>query len=409
MINLQNADSVLKDVYLGFVSNQINTKTNPLYRRIKKSTQNIEGNTVRVLAPYGLYGGIVAGEEYAEVPSQKLENQYLVFQDTLKNLYGRFDITDKAIKASAHDAGAFVNLLQNSMKRLIEGCTYGLSRMLYGDGNGTLGTLTVTDGKYYIDKPNALVPGMFVDMYRATDFTGITMFIKGVNKLTKEVSFVGNTKNLKSGDIFRFRGGYGNEIMGLKGLVNASSIYGNSRATYPTLNATKYEAATSDAFDEEYVQKVLDDLEENGTVVNFINCSYPLKRLYQKYLTIYKKNVEWDTLEDGTKVITHCGVPIVPTNFVDDGECYFLNTDDFTFYELGDWSWIQGPSGSILQKEANYTSFSATLAKYTQLICQKPNGVGYVSGLSTTVPEPSTESGSTGTGTGANNTESGNS
>ena len=53
------------------------------------------------------------------------------------------------------------------------------------------------------------------------------------------------------------------------------------------MNAKTYTATTSDAFDEDYVQKVVDDLEKNGTAVNFINCSYELKRAYQKYLTLY--------------------------------------------------------------------------------------------------------------------------
>ena len=152
------------------------------------------------------------------------------------------------------------------------------------------------------------------------------------------------------------------------------------------MNAKTYTATTSDAFDEEYVQKIIDDLEKAGTNVNFINCSYDLKRLYHKYLTLYSKNVEYTTLEDGTKVITHFGIPLVPTNHVAAGECYFLNTDDFMFYELGDWKWLEDESGRVLRQHPSKAAYSATLVKYTELLCHKPSGVAYCKNLSTTVP-----------------------
>ena len=152
------------------------------------------------------------------------------------------------------------------------------------------------------------------------------------------------------------------------------------------MNAKTYTGTSTDAFDEEYVQKIIDDLEKSGTDVNFINCSYDLKRLYHKYMTLYSKNVEYATLEDGTRVITHFGIPLVPTNHLASGECYFLNTDDFVFYELGDWKWLEDEAGRVLKQNPNYASYSATLVKYTELICQKPSGVAYCKNIPTTVP-----------------------
>lgn len=83
-----------------------------------------------------------------------------------KNLYGTIEITDKAIRASSNNEGAFVNLLTAEMEGLLKASRINLGRMLYGDGSGKLAdiasntenTLIVIDAQY-------LTPGMIVDIY----------------------------------------------------------------------------------------------------------------------------------------------------------------------------------------------------------------------------------------------------
>ena len=104
-------------------------------------------------------------------------------------------------------------------------------------------------------------------------------------------------------------------------------------------------------------------------------------------MTLYKKNIEHTTLENGTKVLSHMGIPIVPTGFLGEGECFFLNTDDFTFYELCDWRWLEDESGRVLKQHPTKPTYSATLVKYAELICQKPNGVGFCTGMPTTIAQ----------------------
>ena len=164
-------------------------------------------------------------------------------------------------------------------------------------------------------------------------------------------------------------------------------MYGVDKDAYPIINARTYTASQTDAFDEDFVQKIIDDLEMGGTEVNFINTSYELKRVYQRYMTLYKKNIEYTTLEDGMKVLTHFGTPIVPTAQLAQDECYFLNTNDFAFYELGDWKWLEDEAGRVLKQHPSKPAFAATLVKYTELLCHKPNGVGFCKGISTTIAE----------------------
>lgn len=387
MITLSSAENVLKDVYLGVIADQINTKTNPLFSRIKRSTRNIVGKEVRVVAPIGINGGIMAGSETSELP-EGVDTPYLSFVAPLKNLYGRFEISDKAIRCSSSDVNSFVNLLQDGMDSLLKASIFNLSRMVYGDGTGCLATVTMDSTNATIDYVDAVAPGMFVDIYNGETLVASNIAVKDVNKSTKVITLgtLPESVNLTTGYKLYAHNSKDNEIVGLRGIVNNTTLYGVKKSDYPIMNAKTYTGKTGDAFDEDYVQKIIDDLEMNGTNVNFINCSYELKRVYQRYLTLYKKNIEYTTLEDGMKVLTHFGTPIVPTSQIKADECYFLNTNDFAFYELGDWKWLEDESGRVLRQNATKPAYSATLVKYTELICQKPNGVAYCKSIPTTIP-----------------------
>lgn len=68
MVTLQNADKALKEVYLGVVSDQLNTSVNPLLARINQTTNDVWGSEIKKVAPYGLNGGVGAGTETGDLP-----------------------------------------------------------------------------------------------------------------------------------------------------------------------------------------------------------------------------------------------------------------------------------------------------------------------------------------------------
>lgn len=61
MVTLTSAENALKNLYLGVVSEQLNTGINPLLAKIKQTTGDVWGKQIIKLAPYGLNGGIGAG------------------------------------------------------------------------------------------------------------------------------------------------------------------------------------------------------------------------------------------------------------------------------------------------------------------------------------------------------------
>ena len=168
MVTLQTAESALKNVYLGVVANQLNVKANPLLAKIKQSTKDVWGKEVRKLAPFGINGGIGAGGETDALPSSSA-NSYVQFVADLKNLYGKIELSDKAIRASANNIGAFVNLLSDEMEGLVKASSFNLGRMLYGDGSGLLATVKSHASKVITcDKVNNMIEGMLIDVYNTS-------------------------------------------------------------------------------------------------------------------------------------------------------------------------------------------------------------------------------------------------
>ena len=109
MITTQTADSVLKSYYLNAVSEQLDKTANPLLAEIRKTTSDVWGRDVRKAVRFGVSGGVGAGTEDGELP-KALSTGYAQFVAPLKNLYGTIEISDKAIRASESNDGAFVDL-----------------------------------------------------------------------------------------------------------------------------------------------------------------------------------------------------------------------------------------------------------------------------------------------------------
>ena len=162
MISLTTADKALKNMYLGVVANQFNTNVNPFLSSIQRSTTSVVGKQVEKLVAVSFSGGIGAGTEMGSLP-ESTENRYITLKTSLKNLYGKIEITDKAIRASSSDKGAFVNLLESEMAGLIEAGKFNMSRMTYGDGSAKLCEISAAaqnSETVTVNKLNNLMIGM---------------------------------------------------------------------------------------------------------------------------------------------------------------------------------------------------------------------------------------------------------
>ncbi len=387
MVTMTSADSALKSLYLGVVSEQLNTGVNPLLAKIKQTSQDVWGKEIRRLAQYGINGGIGAGTEDGDLPAAA-GNNYDQFVLTLKNLYGTIEISDKAVRASENSVGAFVNLLNAEMEGLLKASSFNFGRMLFGDGNGTLASVVgVENGVINLDSVKNVVEGMVVDFLNpdGSKINEITARrIISVDRVNKAIKVSGSeiTASIApNGTILTVQNSYGQEITGLKAIFKEDgSIYGLDRATHKWL--VPYIKKDVGAISETVIQKAIDELEENaGSKVNFIVCSSGVKRAYQEHLATYKRNIDVMELNGGYKALSYNGIPVISDRFCPEGTMYLLNTDDFALHQLCDWKWLEGEDGRVIKQVANKPVYSATLVKYADLICTRPCGQAMLTGI----------------------------
>ncbi|MBQ8424539.1 MAG: phage major capsid protein [Clostridia bacterium] len=390
MVTLSTADNALKEVYLGVVSNQLNTTINPLLARINQTSSDVWGKEIRKLAPYGINGGIGAGTEDGDLPVSA-GNNYAQFVLPLKNLYGKIEISDKAIRASEHSEGAFVNLLNDEMEGLVKASSFNFGRMLFGDGSGFLAKITGnTTNTITVDSVINLMEGMVVDVVTSTGSAiKTTLRITSIDRANKTITVNSTLTNdaYKSAN-YRLcvQGSYNNEITGLGAIFKDSgTLYGLDRANYkwlvPYMKDIKDSSNLTDISDVT-IQRAIDELDENAnSQVDFIVCSAGVKRNYQSYLASYRSNINVLNLEGGFKAISYNGIPLVSDRFVPANTMYLLNTKEFNLHQLCDWKWLEGEDGRVIKQTLGKPTYQATLVKYADIICNKPSGQAMITGI----------------------------
>ena len=386
-VTIANADKALKTYYLDVIAEQLNTKVNPFLAMIKQSTDDVWGKEIRKLAVYGVNGGIGAGTEDGDLPTAS-GNNYEQFVLSLKNLYGTIEISDKAVRASENNSGAFVSLLNAEMEGLLKSSSFNFGRMLFGDGSGTIAkVVSVKDKDVVLNSVKNVMEGMVID-FRTADGNLISGVegrkIIAVDRQTKTITVSGanlTSSAVPADSIITVQGSYNNEITGLGAIFGSQdSLYGLSKTTHKWLKP--YVLDKAGEITESKIQLALDTIEEqSGSAVNFIVCSWGVRRALQNLFSTTKRTFDTVELAGGFKAMSYNGIPVVADRFCPDGTMYLLNTADFTLHQLCDWQWLEGEDGKVLKQIAGKPVYTATLVKYADLICARPNGQGMISGI----------------------------
>lgn len=386
MVTLTSADNALKSYYLGAITQQLNTEINPFLAKIKQSTADVWGKEVRRLAQYGVNGGVGAGTEEGALPAAG-GNNYEQFVTTLKNLYGTVEISDKAVRASENNAGAFVNLLTAEMEGLIRSSSFNFGRMLFGDGSGTLCTVSAAASgtTITVDSVKNVIEGMTVDILTSAGaaVSGATgRRILSVDRDENTITLSGAAlSGVAATNIVCVQGSYNLELTGLGAIFkDTGSLYGLDRATHKWM--VPYMDSSVGDLTETKIQKAIDKLEETaGSRVDIILCSWGVKRALQEVLSESRTNSDMAELAGGYRTMTYNGIPVVADRFCPDKTMYLLNSADFTLHQLCDWKWLEGDDGKVLRQVPGKPLYTATLVKYADLICTRPCGQAMLSGI----------------------------
>lgn len=375
MITLANAEAALKDYYLDAVTKEIDEKGSPFYTAIEKNSDNVFGKNVQISMVKGHTNSVVAGEEDADLPSP-YSNRYLSVTLPLKNIYGTIEISDKAIRASRDDSGAFVNLLNAEMQGLVNSAKNNFSRMLFSDGDGYLFSLVGRKAScvFYATGLKKSYEGMYVDVY--TTSTGNLAqegaVIESVdldnNTVTLDVDV--SSSSTYVGEVY-VTGVKGMELLGLHAIFNGSTLYGYSKSSESYLSPAVYEL--SDGLTEDALITAIDAMEEvYDNKPDMILVSFATRKAIGELIAENRRVVNTTDMAVGFGEITVAGIPVYADRYCPDNTVYILNSADFKLCQLCDWEWMEDEDGKILKQVAGKAAYSATLVKYAELVCTRP-------------------------------------
>jgi hypothetical protein len=382
MITISNAENALKTVYLGTITDLLNSKVNPLLAKFEQTSVDVSGKEIRKAVRASIDGGVGAGDETGDLPRAS-DTKYLQFVISLKNLYGQIEISDKSIRAGGDVKGAFTNLLNQSLDGLLESSRFNLSRMLYGDGTGFLMNIQQSSNPTGVFNivgnvgVARITEGMLVDLYT---LSGDIPTYSSV-RITNIDRFVATTRVMLDiaedlTGVFRMyvQGSKDKEITGLEAVFDISRpLYGLDRVENRIL--MPYKDESKQKVSDLLFSSVIDNVEAyTSGVINYITCAPNVKLAYQQYLSTFKRNIDIMELAGGYKTISFNGIPLVSERFVNNDMAYFLDTTAFKMHQLCDWQFIESENGRVLRQTQGKPTFSATLVKYCDLVCDKPNG-----------------------------------
>ena len=396
MIQLSTINDALKVLYINPIREFVNMKADPLAARILQTSDNITGYQKIVRAvQIGANGGAGAGTETGVLPVAG-ENLYKQFESDIKNLYGTVSISDKTMKSATEGPGSFVNALQRDIDSLVSTLKFSLARQIYGDGTGLLAAaknasssakeVEVADSAILFN----ILPGLTIDIYNnTTKDTNGPFRVTDVNHSTRKIKFENASGN---GLASSLTGGNGKiymqgskdlELTGLGAIfdtTNVTTLYGLTRSSYAWMNP--YLDSDFGELTETSLQDAINTIEDVYDVtINHIAAGNTAYQYYMELMNYRRAINDVMILEGGHKALKFNGMPLVRNKFLAPASIDLYDTSLFTIDQIADWDWLDDGVHGILQRNARYATYEGSIAKYCNLMCRLPAGIGRLTGI----------------------------
>ncbi len=395
MITISTAENALKNIYLDTVINDINKKTNPFLTMVEENTRIASGKNAKVSVRCG-QAAVGAGTETGDLPTG--DNQKSVeLSVPLKNLYGTFQISDKALKAASLDPNAFASLLGGEMQNLVSAAQNNLTNMLYGNGRTLLAVIGGND--FAMDSRRMLNVGKYINNFKVgmelTILTNSDAYVTDidcdntvteVNVDAEVITLSDDLMETKADRLYIYN--YNDDKTSMNGIdsIFFQKIYGVNISDYPEIAPCNFRENSDElkVLDEEAVLEFLDLYEEHcQSMPADIILTHPrVKKSIFESLKSTRSNIATTELAGGFRGFTFNGIPLYSDVKCKAGNLYALNSKSFAMHQLCDWTWLSNEDGSILKQLPGKATYMATLVKYADLICDKPFLQGRCSGYS---------------------------
>ena len=386
MITTATAENALKNIYLDTVINDINKKTNPFLTMIEENARTASGKNATFNIRYG-QAAVGAGTETGDLPVGDGEKS-LEIAVPLKNLYGTFQISDKALKAASMDPNAFASLLGGEMQNLVAAAQNNLTTMLYGNGKKILAVIDA-DAIQGEDRNLVEVGSKYIHNFTAnmkivienaageqiTDVVSDTT-ISSINVPAAILTLSQELDENKADRYYIYNKEEDATSMNGIDTIFQPIYYGKNMYQYPEITACNYIDESDDlhVLDEDAALDFLDAYEEHcQSMPADILLTHPrVKKAIFESLKSTRSNIATAELAGGFHGFTFNGIPLYSDVKCKAGNLYALNSKSFAMHQLCDWTWLSNEDGSILKQLPGKATYMATLVKYADLICDKP-------------------------------------
>ena len=400
--NLVDQTNLFKINYYKKSENMFNS-ANVLQGRIKKR-YDFTGKQRFVSTPLSFSGGVGSGV-LPTANAGKYEGAVI----TSKRVYATCQIERESIKASANNAGAFVQATKETVKKTVESFMRNGSRILFGDGSGVLGSgdaATNVTGLGSAVSPYIVYIGAdwkeanfeekdFVEMVVAGTPEGTLLEVVSVDVAAKSVSLVGASVRLAAltgvgpalaTDQIAMQNSYNNDPIGLKGVLDATSgsLYGIP--VQRRWQAHQVAAAGAGITIDLMNQVMLDVEKKFGTAPNMIMVSYAQFRNILALLEDHKRyqlpnrNIKGNLSFSGIEFMSTRGpIGIFTERFCEDDRIYFLNDNYIECHMRPDFGWFDD-DGTVFLRKDGIDSYEARYGGYMENFIT-PTAHGVLSGL----------------------------
>lgn len=412
--NLTDQTNLFKINYYKKSENMYNS-ANVLQGRIKKK-YDFTGKQKFVATPLSFSGGVGSGT----LPTANA-GQYEGAIITSKRVYATAKIEREAIKASANDAGAFVQATKETVQKTVESYMRNASRILFGDGSGVLavgdGAGTNVTGAGSVGSPYVVTipPAKWKEAnFEEKDFVNIVtgnthstsantggaaeatlLEVVAVNPSARQVSLVGTSARLAAltganplaaTDAIAMQNSYGNDPVGLRKILNASSGTLYNITVQRRWQATQV-AAGGKGITTDLMNSVMLEIErKQGKVPDMIMVGFEQFRNIlalledQKIYNLPNKNLKGAMSFSGVEFMSTRGpIGIFTDRFADKDACYFLNSDFIECHHRPDFGWFDD-DGTVFLRVSGEDSYEARYGGYYENYIT-PSAHGIITGL----------------------------
>jgi len=399
MITIQTVDSALKNVFLEGVINEINRETNPFLTMVQENKRTVKGNEARVMVRYGNQDSVAAGVEGGELPMSNGSQAEIISK--VKNLYGTFQISDKAIRSVQNDGDELSQIIHGEMKNLVATAQQSMNRALYGNGLRLLGYSTqVLTGDRTFQVPEHFLrnfkPGQRIRVFSSTNEQIAIVVVTNVQG--GRVHYDNAEQPLIAmpdyDRLYLHADEEDVELSGIDSIFRSDRLYNLDPANHGEIlpfkkvdfNVTPPGTGIPSVLDEDEIMNFFAEYQEHCQSIpaDIVLTNPTVQRAIFESVRSTRTNVDKTELAGGFSGFRFNGLPVYSDIMCKPGTLYALNSPSWAMHQICDWAWFDGDNGGVLKQMDGRAGYTASLVKYGELVCEKPFLQGKVAGYSAT-------------------------